>query len=58
MLKGVEQTAIWTCAKIAGVTALMYETKDLLRAQFPKIYSYELVQLIFEQPQLSHQQLS
>ena len=28
----------------------MESTTDYVRAQLPKIYSYELVQLIFEQP--------
>lgn len=50
MLKGVEKTAIWTCEKIAAVKALMESTTEYIRGQLPKIYSYELVQLIFEQP--------
>ena len=50
MLKGVEQTAIWTCDKITAIRALMESTTDYIKAQLPKIYSYELVQLIFEQP--------
>ena len=50
MLKGVEQTAIWTSDKITAIRALMESTTDYIKAQLPKIYSYELVQLIFEQP--------
>lgn len=50
MLRGVEQTATWTCYKIAAIKALMEETTAYIRDQLPKIYSYELVQLIFEQP--------
>ena len=50
MLKGVEQTAIWTSDKITAIRALMESTTDFIKAQLPKIYSYELVQLIFEQP--------
>ncbi|MEX1221144.1 MAG: Fic family protein [Idiomarina sp.] len=50
MLKGVEQTARWTCEKIAAIKALMESSTEYIRAQLPKIYSYELVQLIFEQP--------
>ncbi|MDO8907375.1 MAG: Fic family protein [Pseudohongiella sp.] len=50
MLQGVEQTAIWTCRKIAAIKALMDSTTQHIRKQLPKIYSYELVQLIFEQP--------
>ncbi|MCS4308270.1 Fic family protein [Rheinheimera pacifica] len=50
MLRGVEQTAIWTCGKIAAVKILLELTTSYIRQQLPKIYSYELVQLIFEQP--------
>jgi len=50
MLKGIEQTAIWTCDKITAIKALSESTTDYIKAQLPKIYSYELVQLIFEQP--------
>ena len=50
MLRGVEQTAIWTYDKIAVIKDLMEETIQYIRDQLPKIYSYELVQLIFEQP--------
>nr|WP_320136315.1 Fic family protein [uncultured Amphritea sp.] len=49
-LKGVEQTAIWTSDKITAIRALMESTTDYVKAQLPKIYSHELVQLIFEQP--------
>ncbi len=50
MLKGVEQTAIWTSDKITAIRALIESTTDYIKTQLPKIYSYELVQLIFEQP--------
>ncbi|WP_269435458.1 protein adenylyltransferase Fic [Rheinheimera lutimaris] len=50
MLSGVEQTALWTCDKIAAVKALLELTTAYIQQQLPKIYSYELVQLIFEQP--------
>ncbi|GGN19741.1 MULTISPECIES: protein adenylyltransferase Fic [Marinomonas] len=50
ILQGVEQTCIWTCNKIAAIKALIDVTSDYIRDQLPKIYSYELVQLIFEQP--------
>ncbi len=50
MLKGVEETAKWTCDKISAIKVLMESTTDYIRQQLPKIYSYELVQLIFEQP--------
>ena len=50
MLKGVEQTASWTSEKITAIRALMESTTDQIKTHLPKIYSYELVQLIFEQP--------
>ncbi len=50
MLRGVEQTSLWTCEKIAAIRALMEKTANAIREQLPKLYSYELVQVIFEQP--------
>jgi hypothetical protein len=50
MLKGVEQTSLWTCEKIAAIKALMEHTTTYIRQQLPKTYSFELVQVIFEQP--------
>jgi len=50
MLEGVEQTALWTCAKIEATRTLMDMTTDYVKTQLPKIYSHELIQLIFEQP--------
>lgn len=50
MLKGVEQTSRWTTEKIAAITQLMESTTAHVKAELPKIYSHELIQLIFEQP--------
>lgn len=50
MLEGVEQVSRWTCAKIAAIRELMEETSRYVRQQLPKIYSHELMQVIFEQP--------
>ena len=50
ILKGVEETAIWTIAKIAAIRDLQQETTTFVRHRLPKIYSHELVSLIFEQP--------
>lgn len=50
MLKGVEDTANWTTQKIESVRTLIEHTSDFIRASLPKIYSHELVQVIFEQP--------
>lgn len=50
VLKGVEDTAIWTTAKIAAIRALSDHTTEYVREKLPKIYSHELVSLIFELP--------
>lgn len=50
MLKGVEQVSLWTCGKITAMRKLITQTEEYVRHQLPKIYSYELVQTIFEQP--------
>lgn len=50
MLKGVEETARWTTDKIAAIRALQAMTIDHVRKAVPKIYSRELVDLIFEMP--------
>ena len=50
MLKGVEETAHWTRGKIAAIKALSEHTVQYVRAKSPKMYSHELVSLIFELP--------
>lgn len=50
ILNGVEQVSSWTSAKIAAMRTLIAQTEEHVRQQLPKIYSYELVQTIFEQP--------
>lgn len=50
ILKGVEETAQWTIAKIAAMRALSEHTTEFVRQKLPKIYSHELVNLIFELP--------
>ena len=50
MLRAVEETAIWTTDKIAGIRELMNLTRVYIQQQLPRIYSYELVQTIFTQP--------
>jgi Fic family protein len=50
MLKGVEETAHWTVAKIAAIRKLQVHTVAHVRKAAPKIYSHELVNLIFELP--------
>lgn len=50
ILRGVEDTARWTTAKIAAIRALADHTAAHVRDQLPSIYSRELVDTIFEQP--------
>ena len=50
MLKGVEETAIWTRLKIEAMRRLIRNTKAFIQDELPAIYSRELVDLIFTQP--------
>jgi Fic family protein len=50
MLRAVAETAAWTTAKIGAIRRLSATTADYVRQAVPKIYSRELVDLIFEQP--------
>jgi Fic family protein len=50
MLRAVEDTAVWTVAKIGAIRALAAHTADHVRRRLPKIYSRELVDIVFEQP--------
>ncbi|WP_072821394.1 protein adenylyltransferase Fic [Modicisalibacter ilicicola] len=50
MLKAVEYTARWTTDKIAATRTLIEETTAYIQRTLPRIYSHELVQVIFEQP--------
>ncbi len=50
MLRGVEDTAVWTTGKIAAIRKLAAVTAEHVREAAPKIYSRELIDVIFEQP--------
>lgn len=50
MLKAVEETAQWTAQKIAAIRGLISITMAHIQTGLPKIYSHELVQILFEQP--------
>lgn len=50
ILKAVEETSLWTKNKITAVTELMEQTATYIKAQAPKVYSHELVTILFEQP--------
>lgn len=50
MLRGVEETAVWTADKIAAIRNLARHTRVRVRTALPKIYSRELVDVLFQQP--------
>jgi Fic family protein len=50
MLKAVEETSLWTTDKIVAIRILSNITIEHVRQKAPKVYSRELVDLIFEQP--------
>lgn len=50
ILKAVEETAQWTTQKIAAVRELIELTREYISHDLPKIYSHELLTVIFEQP--------
>jgi Fic family protein len=50
VLDGVETTAAWTAAKISAIRQLLAETIDRVRDELPRIYSRELIEVLFEQP--------
>lgn len=58
LLKGIEETACWTVAKIAAIRKLQAHTVEHVRKAAPKIYSHELVNLIFELPYCRIQNLT
>ncbi|MGB5334057.1 MAG: Fic family protein [Woeseiaceae bacterium] len=50
MLDGVEETCTWTTDKIKSIRELMQHTGEFVQSSLPKIYSWELVELLFKQP--------
>jgi Fic family protein len=50
MLAGIEETCLWTTDKIRAIRELMRHTAQFMHRRLPKIYSWELVQLLFTQP--------
>ncbi len=58
MIKGVEETSRWTVAKIAAICTLHEYTRDYVRKYGQKVYSRELVDVIFELPYCRIQNLT
>ena len=50
ILDGVEETCTWTTDKIKSIRELMEHTGQYVQKRLPKIYSWELVELLFKQP--------
>ncbi|NQV85836.1 MAG: Fic family protein [Woeseiaceae bacterium] len=50
ILDGVEETCTWTTDKIKSIRELMQHTGQYVQKRLPKIYSWELVELLFKQP--------
>jgi Fic family protein len=50
ILDGVEETCTWTTDKIKSIRELMEHTGQFVQKQLPKVYSWELVELLFKQP--------
>ena len=51
ILKGVEETSVWTTGKIHAINKLLQSTTKYSRSNLPKkTYSKELVEVLFEKP--------
>lgn len=50
ILKGIEETAKWTNNKIDSLVQLEKHTREYVLQALPKVYSRELVEVLFEQP--------
>lgn len=50
VLESVEETAILTRRRILDIRRLMSETMDVVKEDLPKIYSKELVEVLFQHP--------
>lgn len=50
VLKGVEETCVWTTDKIKAIRELMRHTSQFVQKHLPKTYSWELVESLFKQP--------
>ena len=50
ILRGIEETSQWTTARIASIRSLQHATLTRVRDAAPKVYSHELLDVIFEMP--------
>lgn len=57
MLDMVEQTAIKSIDRLYSISAVMEKTAEEIRKQLPKIYSRELIEIMFQLPYTKRQHL-
>jgi Fic family protein len=50
ILRGIEETSVWTVQKINAIRHLQRDAVDHARRAAPKIYTRELLDLVFERP--------
>ena len=50
MLRGIEETALVTHQRIQSIRALMQQTSHKVREELPKVYSKDLMEVLFAQP--------
>ncbi len=50
MLRGVERTSLQSVVLIEKIVSLMHETKEILKANFSKFYSKDLLEILFKHP--------
>jgi Fic family protein len=50
MLDSIENTCLWTTDKIKAIRELMRHTGQFIHRRLPKMYTWELVELLFKQP--------
>lgn len=50
MLQGLEETAIATKKQILNIHHLIHETADKVRSKLPRIYSKDLIEILFRSP--------
>lgn len=50
MLTAVEETARWTTGQVLAIRTLLDATAERCRTEIPRVYSKELIELIFYQP--------
>jgi Fic family protein len=50
MLRGIEETAHWTTGRIQAIRTHFDATAERCRLELPRVYSKELIEIIFRQP--------